>query len=170
MEARGAALQTSAWRRETELVGGAVTVLEERGGAASQRVHKSQVTHPVQSSEAVQGRAHAPFRDVFAEWAAAWPVRGRQPGSLPPVTMAARCSRGTARRRADTVTPGDQRRGSRAHVAAQLRGDLTSRVASILVPERTICTPAACLAERGSADLPACFFAISRPGSLVRLR
>jgi len=35
---------------------------------------------------------------VFAEWAAAWPVRGRRPGSLPRAIMAARGSRGTARR------------------------------------------------------------------------
>ena len=31
-----------------------------------------------------------PFRDVFAGWAAAWPVRGRRPGSLPRAIMAAR--------------------------------------------------------------------------------
>jgi len=53
---------------------------------------------------------------VFAEGAAAWPVPGRpagEPAAGDHGSAAAEAPRGA---RADTATPGDQRRGSRAHL------------------------------------------------------
>jgi len=69
---------------------------------------------------------------VFAEGAAAWPVPGRpagEPAAGDHGSAAAEAPRGA---RADTATPGDQRRGSRAHLAA-----------------RTVASPAT-LARRGA--------------------
>jgi len=59
---------------------------------------------------------------VFAEGAAAWSVRGRRPGSLPQGDHGSAAAGAPRGARAGTAAPGDQRRGSGAHLRSRLYG------------------------------------------------